>query len=152
MWRENEREREMDGTLFLCFHNRTASSTWRPLPVLPRVLFPSIARLLGFLFSYATVVVLHRVLLSFLLACLHSFREVEVDKIDGAKAKTRSHLLGYTILTRKNENNATLIQMIKVLPHLAEILTVKFNVARKNCVTHPMHAVYADRTAAKSNP
>lgn len=39
-WEEDEREREIDRTLSLCFHNRTASSTWRPLRIYQRASFP----------------------------------------------------------------------------------------------------------------
>lgn len=88
MWRENEREREIDGTLSL-FSQSNRFVYLETQRVLPESSFPEY-RLLGFLFSYMRLVVLHRVLVSFLLTCLYFFREVEVDQ--GLMAQIREEL------------------------------------------------------------
>lgn len=83
--RKGARERERSMRYSLCFHNRTASSTWRPLHVSESsLLFLSTVSLDFFSFAHRWTF-----LVPFFLACLHSFfQKVEVSKIDRANSKS----------------------------------------------------------------
>lgn len=148
MWRENELEREIDGTLSLFSQsNRFVYLETTACP--PESSFSRASRVSLDFFSLMWLSSFYTAFWfpSFWLVFIPSGRSRSTrSTAQMRRVQLRnSHLLGYTVLTWKNENNATLIQVIKVSPHLAEILTIKFNVTRKNCIIHPLHAVYTQR-------
>lgn len=107
--RERERKRERDISMrhSLCFHNRTASSTWGLLHVPESSSFPKY-RLLGFLLPYAAFSLFYGERFGSVLFGLPSFlpRRSRSTRLTAQIRRVQphdSHLIGHIILREKGK-------------------------------------------------
>lgn len=146
MWRENEREREIDGTLSLFSQsNRFVYLETTACP--PESSFPEhrASPWISFLLCDCRRFTPRFGFLPFDLSSFLPGGRGRQDR--GRKCEEfNCVILIYSDIPRFCREKMRTTQhwykwSIKASPHLAEILMVKFNVTRKNCVTHPLPSI-----------